>query len=145
MTKGMISMFTLANFCFYLLGCYSITSLEIDENNLENIKTNKITKVILKDDEEYEFEINGMNLKPHFSDSTLIGWVRTKTADDAYDLKEIQILTSNLKTIYYEKNNTANVISIFAGILLVTIAIVWIVSELGKVHVGFPTPNPIGI
>lgn len=145
MTKSMISMFTLANFCFYLLGCYSITSLEIGENNLEKIKTNKITKVILKDDEEYEFEISEMNLKPHFSDSTLIGWVRTKTADDAYDLKEIQILTSNLKTIYYEKNNTANVISIFAGILLITIAIVRIVSELGKVHVDFLTPNPIGI
>ena len=145
MTKNMISMFTLANFCFYLLGCYSITSLEINENNLENNKSNNITKVILKDDEEYEFEISEMNLKPHFSDSTLIGWVRTKTADDAYDLKEIQILTSNLKTIYYEKNNTANVISIFAGILLVTIAIVWIVSELGKVRVDFPTPSHIGI
>ena len=115
MCKQGIAILTLFSFMFQLFGCYSITTLEINKVNLDEIKDSEIKAVISKDAEVYEFEINEQNPKPSFVDSTLIGWIKTKSADDSSHATEVQLSLSNIKTIQYEKNDTALVLGICVG------------------------------
>jgi len=122
---------TLFTFVGYLYGCYSITSIEISADNLKKLQESEITTVISKDSEVYEFERNVYQPKPQIVDSTIIGWIQTNLADDSLVTEEVQLPLSNIKTIYYEKNNTELVIGIIVGILGVG-ALVYAVSYFLK-------------
>ena len=138
MPKRIISMITLTFYVLFLYGCYTIDSLEMSDDNLENFDGDRIISIITNDSIIYEFENNEFKPKPYIADSTLIGWIKTESMGDPLDVEEVQIPISEIKTLNFENNKTTYVISLLGGIIGVAIIISWIASELESIKLPGP-------
>ncbi len=138
MSKRIIATLTLISFIFYIYGCYTITPAEISDDNIKELKESEIISVISKDYEVYEFERGESQPKPQIMDSTLIGWIKTKLEDDSYTTKEVQVTLSNIKTIYYEENNTELVLGIIVGAAGIGLIVYFVSSIINDTKIEYP-------
>ena len=138
MLKRIITILTLLSFIFYVYGCYSISSLDVGEENIEYLKEDEITSVITKECELFEFVISESWPGPQITDSTLTGWIKTFQEDSSYKMKKILIPLSDIKTIYYEKDNTLLYAGLTVGIICLGVFIYFVTSIFNDTEIDYP-------
>jgi len=132
-----ITVLTLVSFILYLYGCYSISTVELSINNLEEVQDSEILAAVSTNYEIFQFERSDLKPKPRIVDSTLIGWTKTIHADKSYSLKEVHIPISNVKIISFEEKNVA--VGLIVGVVGLGLLLYWILTaewNIGKIDLS---------
>ena len=73
MLKRTITIFSEICFIVNLYGCYTVQSVDMNSESIENYKESEIVTIVTKDYEIYEFERSDLKPKPQILDSMLTG------------------------------------------------------------------------
>jgi hypothetical protein len=131
MLKRAIITGTLFSFILNLYGCYTITSVVMNSESIENYKESEIVTIVTKDYEIYEFERSELKPKPQILDSMLTGWIKKTRPDKSYTFNEVGIPVKRIKTLFVEEKNTG-VVWLMIGATVGLLAIFILTADHGN-------------